>query len=324
MKKILMRAMAACAALLALSVFAESSLIAQQRWHKDYFPNVELVNQDGRKMRFYDDVIKGKTVAISFIYTHCQDVCPLDTASLRRVQQLVGDRMGRDVFFYSISIDPANDTPAVMKGYMKTFAIGPGWTFLTGRPQDIALIQRRLGITPVAPEALGAHDTRFILGNEAMARWIKRTPHDNPEVLANILTRELSSPGMPRDNTPRRSYAEARNITGLTSGASLFMSRCAACHSIGRSDGPLGPDLAGVTERRSRAWLVRWIREPDRMRAEKDPATVALMARYRNLPMPNLRLGEDDAAGLIEFISAETRRLRSATDPHAGHAGHSH
>lgn len=322
-----LRVGAALTALLGLLVLVANPLQAQQRWHKDYFPNVELINQDGKKVRFYDDVIKGKTVAISFVYTHCQDVCPLDTAALRRVHQLVGKRMGRDVHFYSISIDPENDTPAVLKGYMKTFAIGPGWTFLTGRPQDIALIQRKLGISPVAPGALSSHDTRFILGNEPMARWIKRTPHDDPEVLANILTRELSSRGMARDTAPVRSYADVGSIKPISAGGSLFMTRCAACHSIGpgigRGDGALGPDLAGVTERRPHAWLARWIKEPDRMRAEKDPATMALMARYRNLPMPNLRLSDANAEELIAYIADESRRLPSAAAP-AGHAAHIH
>ena len=201
---------------------------AQQGWHKAYFPNVELVTQDGKKVRFYDDVIKDKVVAINFIYTKCPDVCPLDTAALRRVQKLVGDRMGRDVFFYSISLDPKNDTPAALKKYMKTFDVGPGWTFLTGRPQDLALIQSKFGIKPVSAGMLTAHDTRYVLGNESIARWLKRTPHDNPHVLAHILTNDLASPGMARDAKPRRSYAEAKRIEGMTRGGDAVHDAAAA------------------------------------------------------------------------------------------------
>ena len=80
-------------------------------WGKDYFPNVDLVNQDGKTLKFYDDLIKDKVVAINFIYTHCGDSCPAETASLKRVQALLGDSVGKDVFFYSISIDPDHDTP---------------------------------------------------------------------------------------------------------------------------------------------------------------------------------------------------------------------
>ena len=322
-----MRTKAGVAGVVAGLLMVSTSGSAQQRWHKAYFPNVTLITQDGKKVRFYDDVIKGKVVAINFIYTTCPDVCPMDTAALRRVQKLVGPRMGRDVFFYSISLDPKNDTPAALKKYMKTFDVGPGWTFLTGRPQDIALLQNKFGIRPVTPGALSAHDTRYVMGNEAIARWIKRTPHDNPHVLAHILTRDLPGPGMARDNSARPSYAKATRIEGMTSGGQLFMSRCSACHSIGGGDDKLGPDLAGVAERRPRPWLLRWIKEPDRMLAAKDPTAMALKAKYRGVPMPNLKLSDDDVTDVVDFIAAETKRNRAslakdATKPVA--AGHRH
>ena len=102
---------------------ATGSAQQQQPWRRGYFPNVTLITQDGKKVRFYDDVIKGKVVAINFIFTKCPDVCPMDTAALRRVQKLIGPRMGRDVFFYSITLDPKNDTPAALRKYMKTFDV---------------------------------------------------------------------------------------------------------------------------------------------------------------------------------------------------------
>ena len=307
-----LRAKAPLAALFATFLLAGTPGSAQQRWHKAYFPNVELVTQDGRKVRFYDDVLKGKVVAINFIYTKCPDVCPLDTAALRRVQKLLGPRMGRDVHFYSISLDPKNDTPTALKKYMRTFDVGPGWTFLTGRPQDLALIQNKFGIKPVSAGMLTAHDTRYVLGNEPIARWLKRTPHDNPHVLAHILTNDLAKPGTIRDAKPRLNYAETARIEGVTEGGKLFMSRCSACHMIGGGDTKLGPDLAGVVERRPRAWLHRWIKEPDRMMAEKDPAVMAMMARYRGLPMPNLKLSNADVAELIEHLGDETKRHRAS------------
>ena len=102
-------------------------------WGADYFPNVELTDQDGKTVKFYDDLIKDKVVAINFIYTHCGDTCPAETASLRQVQKLLGDRVGKDIFFYSISIDPDHDTPKVLKEYADKFHAGPGWRFLTGK-----------------------------------------------------------------------------------------------------------------------------------------------------------------------------------------------
>src|SRR6476620_6972684 len=83
------------------------------RWGANYFPNVILTTQDGTKVHFYDDVIKGKIVVIDLIYTHCVDACPLETARLAQVQKMLGDRVGKDIFFYSIRIDPHRDTPKV-------------------------------------------------------------------------------------------------------------------------------------------------------------------------------------------------------------------
>ena len=320
-----LRAKAPLAAVFAAFLLAGAPGSAQERWHKAYFPNVELVTQDGKKVRFYDHVIKDKVVAINFIYTKCPDVCPLDTAALRRVQKLLGPRMGRDVHFYSISLDPKNDTPAALKKYMKTFDVGPGWTFLTGRPQDLALIQSKFGIKPVSAGMLTTHDTRYVLGNETMARWLKRTPHDNPHVLAHILTNDLAKPGTIGDVKPRRAYAEATRIEGVTEGAKLFMSRCSACHTVGGGDSKLGPDLAGVIERRPSAWLRRWIKEPDRMMAEKDPTAMAMMAKYRGLPMPNLKLTNADVAEVIDYLGDETKRRRaSLAKPSAKHDAGAH
>src|ERR1044071_5689043 len=106
----------------------------------DYFTNVELTTHEGRTVKFYDDLLKGKIVAIDLIYTTCQYACPLETARLAQVQNLIGDRMGKDVFFYSITSDPDHDTPAVLKAYAEKFHAGPGWLFLTGSKADIELI----------------------------------------------------------------------------------------------------------------------------------------------------------------------------------------
>src|SRR6476469_8995931 len=129
-----------------LWVAATISMSAQNRWGSNYFPNVTLTTQDGKKVQFYDDLIKGKIVAINLIYTTCKFACPLETARLAQVYRLIGDRMGRDVFFYSISIDPDTDTPAVLKEYAEKFHAGPGWLFLTGKKSDIDVISRKLGI----------------------------------------------------------------------------------------------------------------------------------------------------------------------------------
>src|SRR5210317_926484 len=96
-------------------------------WGKNYFPNVALVTQYGETVHFFDDLIEDKIVVINFIYTSCPDTCPLETAQLVKVQHIMGDRLGSDVFFYSISIDPDHDTAPVLKEYRERF--GATWTF---------------------------------------------------------------------------------------------------------------------------------------------------------------------------------------------------
>ena len=146
---------------------------AASPWGADYFPNVPLITQDGTTVRFYDDLLKGKKVAINLIYTSCKDECPLETARLVQVQQLLGDRVGKDLFFYSISIDPARDTPAVLKAYAEKFHVGPGWLFLTGKEDDIKVVAKKLGLSR-RRDALtrDGHSASLMIGDESGGQWI--------------------------------------------------------------------------------------------------------------------------------------------------------
>ncbi len=119
-------------------------------WGANYFPNTPLLTQDGEKVHFFDDLIKDKVVAINFIFTGCSDSCPVETARLRQVQKILGDRVGKDIFLYSISIDPYNDTPATLKRYAEKFGIGPGWTLLDGDADDIEQLRRAWACTSMA------------------------------------------------------------------------------------------------------------------------------------------------------------------------------
>ena len=84
----------------------------------------------------------------------------------------------------------------------------------------------------------------------------------------------------------------------------MFRTRCVGCHTIGQGD-EVGPDLAGVTDRRDSAWLTRYLSAPDQVLAGGDPIATALYARYRQIPMPNLKLNNDDVAALIAFLDAQ-------------------
>src|SRR5690242_12017621 len=82
------------------------------RFGAGYFPNVVLETHEGREVRFYDDLLKGKIVLVNFMYSVCRGVCPSVTTNLLKVQKLLGDRVGKDVFIYSITLKPDEDTPA--------------------------------------------------------------------------------------------------------------------------------------------------------------------------------------------------------------------
>lgn len=306
-------------------------------WGRNYFPNVPLVTQDGEVVRFYDDVIANKVVAINFIFTSCSEVCPAETARMRQVYKLLGDRMGRDVFFTSISIDPDHDTPEVLKAYREKFHIGAGWTFLTGKKEDVTLIRRKLGLR-VDDAAPGGkrndHATSIVVGNESTAQWIRRSPFDNPRVLASLIGDRLHNWKYGNTIPGLASYAQAPRIESMERGEVLFRTRCSSCHTLGagEAEDAVGPDLLGVVDARGREWVGAWLTDPDRLIDAKDPVALALVEKYRGLRMPDLSLGEAEVASLVEFLESETQRTLEAraaeeaaaakavaADPHAHH-----
>jgi len=296
-----MIARGAVVAALLLGVSAMSTTAPAQTttpWNERYFPDVQLTTQDGAKVRFYD-LIKGRTVAIELIYTSCQYACPLETARLAQVQRLLGDRMGRDVFFYSISIDPEHDTPAVLKAFAEKFHAGPGWTFLTGRRADIDRLARKLGLysTP-DPENKDGHVPALLIGNEATGEWMRASALDNPNMTATMITRWIG--GYPRASTIK-SYADAAPVATLTSGQYVFSTKCSACHGLG-GGAKIGPDLAGVTRTRTHAWLASYIADPRAMRQRGDPIAKALAARYGTVLMPSLQLTDQQVQDVIQYL----------------------
>jgi len=278
---------------------------AANRWGADYFPNVPLVTQDGTTVHLYDDLLKGKSVAINVIYTSCKDECPLETARLAQLQRLLGERMGKDIFFYSITIDPKRDKPEVLKAYAEKYGVGPGWLFLTGKEEDIRLATKKLGLSRVRDSASkDGHSANLMVGNEPAGLWMRNSAVDNPQFLATTVGNFLGW----KDTTPRKSYAEARPLV-LDKGEYFFQSQCSVCHTIGQGD-KMGPDLLGVTARRDRAWLNRYIMAPDKLLAEGDPIAVALFEKYQYARMPNLRLSSDEVAAVLSYVEGRSASLR--------------
>ncbi len=137
------------------------------------FANVVLRTQDNREVRFYDDLVKGKLVVIGFMFTSCKELCPRGAENLARVQEALGERMGRDVFFISITVDPEHDTPAVLKEYAKRFHARPGWVFATGSAADVDLIRRQLGAYDADSNDRTSHTGMLIYGNDATGSWAR-------------------------------------------------------------------------------------------------------------------------------------------------------
>lgn len=279
---------------------AIASVADSNRKGAAYFTNVELTTQYGNKVRFYDDLLKDKIVVIELFYTSCIDRCPLETARLAQVQKMLGDRVGKEIFFYSISIDPQRDTPQALKAYAEKYRAGAGWLFLTGRKEEIELISRKLGLyTDPDPSDRDGHAPAVLIGNERTGQWIRNSALDNPRYLAVMISDWLTS--WQAGSHAAKSYAEVPRLSVTDRGQYIFATQCAACHSIGSGD-KIGPDLQGVTRVRDRAWLTRFIQTPEKMLIEKDPIATALFEKYQRVNMPNLRLGDADATAVLSFL----------------------
>jgi protein SCO1/2 len=152
----------------------DAQTAARERIRERYFPNVILRTQDNKKVRFYDDLIKGRIVTINFFYAKCEEVCPLITMNLVKVQKLLGERVGRDVVMNSITLKAETDTPAILKEYQEMHRIGPGWNLLTGEPRDVELLRRSLGFInpdPRVDKDVTQHIGNVRYGNEPLMLW---------------------------------------------------------------------------------------------------------------------------------------------------------
>jgi cytochrome oxidase Cu insertion factor (SCO1/SenC/PrrC family) len=152
-------------------------------------PDVELLDQDGRNIHFYTDLVKGKTVAINFIFTTCTTICPPLGATFARVQSELGDQLGRDVRIISISVDPATDTPERMKVWGAKFKAGAGWTFVTGAKPQVDELLRALGAQTARPED---HSPAVLIGNDATGQWTRTYGLARPTQLVQTINDALA------------------------------------------------------------------------------------------------------------------------------------
>lgn len=149
-----------------------------------YFPDVALVNHRGETRRFYSDLVKGRIVIIQTIFADCGGVCPLLVERFAKVQAALGDRVGRDVFLLSITVDPVTDTPEKLRAYAERVGAKPGWQFLTGEKANIDTVLKKLG---QYVESRDAHSNVLIIGNEPTGLWKKALGVAAPEEVVRVV-----------------------------------------------------------------------------------------------------------------------------------------
>jgi cytochrome oxidase Cu insertion factor (SCO1/SenC/PrrC family) len=152
-------------------------------------PDTELLDQNGRKIHFYTDLVKGQTVVINFIFTTCTTICPPLGATFARVQKELGDKVGRDVRFISISVDPATDTPERLKAWGAKFHAGEGWTFVTGNKPQVDELLRALGASSARRED---HSPTVLIGNDAHGTWTRTYGLANTSKLVQIINEAMA------------------------------------------------------------------------------------------------------------------------------------
>jgi protein SCO1 len=174
---------------------AEAKPLKAKRDPRAYFTDTELLTQDGKKVRFYSDVLKGRVVVLSTMYTSCEEACPLITEQLKKISENLGPQFGKEIFFIAITNDAGRDNPQALKKYAtKHKTLGPGWTYLTGKKTDVDAILKKLGAWS---EHIESHTTQLIVWNFNTDRGRKMAANMPPEAVAQQISFVASADGLP-------------------------------------------------------------------------------------------------------------------------------
>jgi protein SCO1/2 len=188
LKNRMKRHIAAAALVMSAIAFAASPCRAQSAEGasaaEKYFTDVILVNQENKDMQFYSDLIKGKVVIINTFFTTCKSVCPPMTHSLTKVQEHLGERLGKEVHIISISVDPDTDTPPRLKDFAEKYKARPGWYFITGKKENLEMALKKIGQFAKTPDD---HTTVMIIGNEKTGLWKKAFGLASPPALIEVV-----------------------------------------------------------------------------------------------------------------------------------------
>ncbi|MET0646527.1 MAG: SCO family protein [Pyrinomonadaceae bacterium] len=168
---------------------------ARARIQQRFFPNLPLVTHEGKEVLFYDDLIKDKIVLLNMMYAKCDGICMPTTMNLVKVQKLLreryGARFGREIVMYSLTLKPEQDSPEALKNYAVAHGAGPGWLFLTGRPDDMEQLRRKLGYVDLDPQidkTKLSHTGNVRYGNEARTIWSACPGLSKPDAIAEVIS----------------------------------------------------------------------------------------------------------------------------------------
>jgi protein SCO1/2 len=147
---------------------------ARKRLQEQHLPNLPLISHEGKRLLFYDDLVKGKVVTLNFFFAQCDEICPMVSANLARVQKTLGAQVGRDIHMYSFTLKPEEDTVDVIRKYREKYHAGPGWDFFTAKPDDMEKLRKAIGFTYPDPKIDGdktQHIGNIRYGNEPLMYW---------------------------------------------------------------------------------------------------------------------------------------------------------
>jgi protein SCO1 len=147
---------------------------ARKRIQEQHLPNLPLITHEGKRVLFYDDLVKNKNVSMNFFYANCDEICPLVMANLAKVQRLLGKQVGRDLYMYSFTLKPTEDSVDDLREHRKMLGAQPGWTFLTGKAEDIETLRAAIGFKypdPAIDKDKTQHIGNIRYGNEPLMLW---------------------------------------------------------------------------------------------------------------------------------------------------------
>ncbi|MFQ5462219.1 MAG: SCO family protein [Phycisphaerae bacterium] len=172
---------------------------------RNYFTDVELIDQNGKTWRLYSDLMRGRTVVVDSFFSSCKGVCPVLNQKMTAIAKTFPEQMGKDLLLLSISVDPQIDTPARLYEYAQGLHAGPGWLFLTGSRENLKIALSKFGMYVDNRED---HSNLVMIGNDATGLWKKAFGLAPDDKLLELVTEVVN------DRNPDTGRASAANRAG--------------------------------------------------------------------------------------------------------------